>query len=196
MNAEHAPNAHPDPGDGTGYETRDASVSALLEVRGRPDRLLVVVAVRDARDLSSCSMAERPEAIQATDDDEPLPAVAGPASTTRRRSSRATAGSIARRASSGSRSTGPSSWWPKGGRVRQGPEVRARDEQPRGYDRPRRREGDRQGPDSPEPYGIEAMKTRMSGPFALVLLTATWPATVAARSLRRRPARRRTWRRG
>ena len=63
MNAEHAPNAHPDPGDGTGYETRDASVSALLKFGFGLIVFMVVVQFVMLR-IYRVFVAERPEAIK------------------------------------------------------------------------------------------------------------------------------------
>jgi hypothetical protein len=63
MTAEHAPNAHPDPGDGTGYETRDASVSALLKF-GVGLILFMVVVQFMMLGIYRVFVAERPEATK------------------------------------------------------------------------------------------------------------------------------------
>jgi hypothetical protein len=63
MNVEHGPNAHPDPGDGTGYETRDASVPALLKFGVGLIVFMVVVQFAMLR-VYRLFVAERPEAIK------------------------------------------------------------------------------------------------------------------------------------
>jgi hypothetical protein len=63
MNAEHAPDAHSGPSDGAGYETRDASVPALLKFGGGLIVSLVVVQFV-MLGIYRVFVAERPEAIK------------------------------------------------------------------------------------------------------------------------------------
>lgn len=63
MSAEQAPNAQPGPGDGTGYETRDASVSGLLKF-GVGLILFMVVVQFVMLGIYRVFVAERPEAIK------------------------------------------------------------------------------------------------------------------------------------
>ena len=183
----HAAQTPPGPGPEPGYETSDAGHPAA-HVRGRPDRRPGRGRAPDARVLSPVH-AERPKPSQPNRRRPTFTSSCATSAGPRTQRSRATAGSIARRAWSGSRSTGRSTWWPSRASRRQGarrPRSRStatrRRPSPRPVPAPRRRH------ESAGEDGTETMNDDRRL-LALVLLVASLPLTAAAREPAPTPSR-------